>query len=287
MMFADFCRYGAGDSLIFMTGVAGRETQVHWTLEQPPLMAGSLDIKPGTCRNPFNIRNFDFIMSGNPDKGGRMPVAVLGGEGFDVTGIDVSTVRLNGVAPLSRGQSFCDVAGPGEEDGPCNCSVEGPDGYTDLLLKFSNQEVAATRLILSIPEPGEQWTLTMTGEFDDGTKFQMSDCVTFVGEPPKPDKPDRPMLTGGTRLVGASPNPFNPVTTIMFELAAPGEVSVTVYDVSGRMIRSLVDGRLPAGMHEVTWNGLDGSGSAVASGVYFYRLVAGEVVQTRKMVLLR
>jgi hypothetical protein len=290
-MFADFCRYGAGDSLIYMTGVAGRETQVHWTLEQPPeppMLTGALDIKPGTCRNPFNIKNFDFIMSGNPNKGGKMPVAVLGREGFDVTEIVVSTIRLNGVAPLSQGQSFCDIAGPGEEDGPCNCSVEGPDGYTDLMLKFSNREIAATRVILSIPEPGEKWVLTMTGELEDGTAFQMSDCVTFVGKPPKSEKQDRHyLLTGETRLVGASPNPFNPATTIAFELASPGEVSITVYDVSGRMIRSLVDAYLPAGMHEVTWNGQDGSGTAVASGVYFYRLVAGEIMETRKMVLLR
>ncbi len=181
------------------------------------------------------------------------------------------------MAPLCKGQSFCDVAGPGENEGPCQCGEEGPDGYTDLLLKFSNQEIAATRLILSIPQPGEKWTLAMTGEFNDGTEFQMTDCVTFVGEPPKFDKPDRPMLTGETRLMSASPNPFNPATTIAFELAAPGQVSITVYDVSGRMIRSLVDGHLPAGMHEVTWNGRDRSGATVASGVYFYRLMAGEV----------
>jgi len=128
----------------------------------------------------------------------------------------------------------------------------------------------------------------MTGEFDGGTAFQFSDCVTLVGEPPNFDKPDRPyLLTGETRLMGASPNPFNPATTIAFELASPGQVSITVYDVSGRMIRSLVNGHLPAGMHEVTWNGRDRNGATAASGVYFYRLVAGGILETKKMVLLR
>jgi flagellar hook assembly protein FlgD len=70
-------------------------------------------------------------------------------------------------------------------------------------------------------------------------------------------------------------------------LAVPGNASLRVYDVSGRLIRSLVDGRLPAGMHEVMWNGRDENGAMAASGVYFYRLSAGEIVQTRKMVLLR
>ncbi len=265
----------------------GEEVQVHWMLEQPPV-AGALDIKPGTCRNPFNIKNFEFLMSGNPNAGGKMPVAILGTEGFDVTDIDISTIRLNGVTSLEKGQSFCDVAGPGENDGPCHCATEGPDGQTDLLLKFSNQEIAATRIILSIPQPGEVWTLTMTGEFNDGTEFQFSDCVTLVGEPPRFDKPDRPyLLTGETRLMSASPNPFNPATTIAFELASPGQISITVYDVSGRMIRNLVNGHLPAGMHEVTWNGRDRNGATVVSGVYFYRLSAGEILQTKKMVLLR
>ncbi len=286
--YKELCGYTEEDSLVFRTGVDGRETQVHWMLEQPPLEVRALDIKPGTCTNPFNIKLFDFLASGNRKKGGALPVAILGGEGFDVMDIDISTIRLQGVAPLSQGQSFCDVAGPGDEEEGCNCTVEGPDGHTDLLLKFSNQEIAATRIICSIPVPGEKWILTMTGELEDGTAFQASDCVTFVGEPLKIDKPDRPnMLASETRLMTASPNPFNPATTIEFEIAEPGIASLRVYDVSGRMIRNLVDGPLPAGMHEVMWNGRDENGAMVTSGVYFYRLSAGEIVQTRKMVLLR
>ena len=282
------CGYAEEDSLVFRTGVAGRETQVHWLLEEPSLVVQALDIKPGTCKNPFNIKLFNYLSCGNRKRGGVMPVAILGGERFDVMDIDISTIRLNGVAPLCRGQSFCDVAGPGDEDEGCNCTVEGPDGYTDLLLKFSNQEIAATRIILSIPVPGEKWILNMTGEFEDGLAFQSSDCVTFVGEPLKFDKQDRPnLLASETRLLAASPNPFNPATTIEFMLAVPGNASLRVYDVSGRLIRSLVDGRLPAGMHEVMWNGRDENGSMAVSGVYFYRLSAGDIVQTRKMVLLR
>ena len=166
--------------------------------------------------------------------------------------------------------------------------MEGPDGHTDLLLKFSNQKIAATRIILSIPVPGDKWMLSMIGEFEDGPAFQASDCVTFVGEPLKFDKQDRPnLLASETRLLTASPNPFNPATTIEFVLAVPGNASLRVYDVSGRLIRSLVDGRLPAGIHEVMWNGRDENGAMAVSGVYFYRLNAGEIVQTRKMVLLR
>jgi hypothetical protein len=270
------------------TGIDGKETQVHWMLEAPPEGTAVLDIKPGSCRNPFNIKNFEFLGGSNRKKGGVMPVAILGGEGFDVTEINISSVRLNGVPPLRQGQRYNDVAGPGESDGPCSCPEEGSDGCEDLLLKFSNQEIAATRLILSIPVPGEQWTLTITGELDDGTSFQASDCVTFVGPPPGNGKPDRPYaITGGTRLLGASPNPFNPSTTISFELAGPVQATLAVYDVRGRLVNVLLSRQLPAGLHEVTWDGRSRSSSMSASGIYYFRLIAGDFVETRKMVLLR
>ena len=83
------------------------------------------------------------------------------------------------------------------------------------------------------------------------------------------------------------PNPFNPSTTISFSLHDRGTVSLTVYDVSGRFVHMLVDDVMDAGPHEVTWDGRDRVGRTVASGVYFYRLSAGEFIETKKMVLLR
>jgi hypothetical protein len=83
------------------------------------------------------------------------------------------------------------------------------------------------------------------------------------------------------------PNPFNPVTTIRFGLAKPSHVSLRIYDAAGRLVRVLVDERMDADRHEITWNGLDSAGRAVSSGIYFYSLIAGEFKETRKMVLLR
>jgi len=69
------------------------------------------------------------------------------------------------------------------------------------------------------------------------------------------------------------PNPFNPVTTISFRLAVPGAVRLSVYDVSGRLVRTLVDeGEMAAGDHQIVWNGLEQTGRAAAAGVYFYNL---------------
>ena len=83
------------------------------------------------------------------------------------------------------------------------------------------------------------------------------------------------------------PNPFNPVTTIRFDLPWREQVRLVVFDVSGRLVRVLTDGAMEPGRKSVTWNGRDSQRNLVASGVYFYRLVAGDFVQTKKMVLLR
>ena len=84
------------------------------------------------------------------------------------------------------------------------------------------------------------------------------------------------------QLKPAFPNPFNPVTTIRFELPKSTYIHLGVYDMQGREIFRLVDAHLPAGYHDVTWNASD-----VTSGIYLYRLEADDFVQTRKMVLLK
>ena len=71
------------------------------------------------------------------------------------------------------------------------------------------------------------------------------------------------------------------------ELEGPVHVTLTVYNVLGQAVVTLVDGKLPAGNHEIQWRGLDQQGQAVASGVYLYRLQAGAETMTRKMMLLK
>ncbi|HEX5130928.1 MAG TPA: C25 family cysteine peptidase [Candidatus Krumholzibacteria bacterium] len=99
---------------------------------------------------------------------------------------------------------------------------------------------------------------------------------------------------GGPRPLALSlaqnyPNPFNPTTTIDFTLPAGKAIPTTliVYDVRGARVRTLVDGSLPGGQHHARWDGRNSAGSPVGSGVYFYRLAAGNRTETRKMVLLK
>lgn len=84
-----------------------------------------------------------------------------------------------------------------------------------------------------------------------------------------------------------TPNPFNPSTTITFSLPESAPVTLAIYDVNGRMVRTLVSGERAAGLHEVVWNGMDDNGRAVASGVYVYRLTAGEKIATQRLALIR
>lgn len=92
---------------------------------------------------------------------------------------------------------------------------------------------------------------------------------------------------GTTELFANYPNPFNPSTTIRYRVASAGRVHMQVFDAAGRRVRVLVDEEQAAGNHDVQFDGRDEAGSTVASGVYFYRLDAGGVTQTRKMVLLK
>jgi len=89
------------------------------------------------------------------------------------------------------------------------------------------------------------------------------------------------------RLHSAAPNPFNPRTRISFDLQTAGDARLTIHDLSGRALRTLIDGRCGAGRHQATWDGRGDGGVSVASGVYLYRLETEHGVVTRRMLLVK
>ena len=102
----------------------------------------------------------------------------------------------------------------------------------------------------------------------------------------------RPDYTGDetpavTALAGVYPNPFNPVTRVVFSLKKKGHVSMRIYDVSGRLVRVLADEVREAGSYEVVWDGTNDRGRATVSGIYFCRMEAVDYERTMKMVQLR
>jgi hypothetical protein len=86
----------------------------------------------------------------------------------------------------------------------------------------------------------------------------------------------------GTRLNQNYPNPFNPATVISGEWPAEGDVKLVVYDLIGREVATVIEGRFPAGRYQFPFDG-----SKLSSGTYLYRLIAGGIAETRKMQLVR
>ena len=94
--------------------------------------------------------------------------------------------------------------------------------------------------------------------------------------------------TPANQLHSCVPNPFNPQTTISFDLPQATEAALHVFDLSGRLVRTLLSGEVAGqGHHEVVWNGCDDSGKQVSSGVYLYRLNAGDFSEARRVVLIK
>ena len=83
------------------------------------------------------------------------------------------------------------------------------------------------------------------------------------------------------------PNPFNPTTQIKFDLAEDGLVSIKIYDVMGRQLKTLVNSVKTAGYHSIQWDATNDLGEGVSAGMYIYMIQAGDFVSTKKMVLLK
>ena len=113
-------------------------------------------------------------------------------------------------------------------------------------------------------------------DLDGGRVFRIVSATSNV-----PEIQDQPFLAQNI------PNPFNPQTEIAFAVKTAGSrVSLMVFDAAGHLVRTLVDGTLPAGDHMAVWNGTNNTGARVESGVYLYRLDVNGVAVSRKMLLL-
>ena len=83
------------------------------------------------------------------------------------------------------------------------------------------------------------------------------------------------------------PNPFNPVTTLRYDLPEDEMVNITIYDIIGRQVKTLVNGSQTVGYKSIQWNATNTAGQPVSAGIYLYTIEAGEFRQTKKMVLLK
>ena len=126
------------------------------------------------------------------------------------------------------------------------------------------------------------------GDLDVATANRYSDDVTVFLNLSPVGVPDSEGIPTVTRLLPNYPNPFNPRTTLIFDLAKPTQrAHLAIYNLQGSLVRILINESMDAGRHEVVWTGRNERGQSVASGVYMARLEAGDATQMCKLILLR
>jgi len=180
----------------------------------------------------------------------------------EVTSPEGTTVRLHN----RSGGSADDIVGWYDSeltvDGPGSLiDFAGESSLGDWTLHVSDNAGADLGTI-------NQWCVQATGGSPTGVDDESGVPLTYV-------------------LRGVSPNPFNPVTTVSYGSPTESDVRLAVYNVAGRLVRTLVNGDVGPGYHTVVWDGRDENGVEVGSGVYFVRMQATGFEAATKMVLLK
>ncbi len=263
----------------------GRDTTLAVTFEARTLTAGDYNATaPFSSNDPvartapeefvFHVGSIDVTaFELDPDPINRLrdgPWIIATVElprGYDPTKVVLSTVKLLGTVP-------CDERSVRIGDFNRN-------SIPDLRLRFDRAAVLA-----ALPE-GKRVNVPISGEIEDQIWFVGTRTVHVV---PSRDHGKDPAAPGVFALHQNAPNPFNPATTIRFDLPAPGSATVRVYGVDGRLAREWVMGLLPEGEYHILWDGRDSRGRQVPSGVYFCQIrVEGEheYDATRRMMLLK
>ena len=151
--------------------------------------------------------------------------------------------------------------------------IIGNDGYNDCRFHWQNNYIEGEGVTYDLLE--NRWTRN-----NSSFAFCLHRGQVSVDDTPAD-------LPSTYELQQNYPNPFNATTSIQFSLDRTDEVTLTVYDILGRKIKTLYDGSIPAGLHSFIWDGTDQSDNAVASGIYFYRLDSSENTTAKSMILLK
>jgi hypothetical protein len=189
--------------------------------------------------------------------------------GYQPSQINRSTLRLNGTVPMF---------------GTTYRLLSYWPGFTDSVLEVSFDRYSSY-ISLGPVTPGMQYPVKITGKLNNGADFSGETMITVQTSAPK--------LTGEETipesffLIQNYPNPFNPETDIEYALPVDCQVKLTIYNLLGQKVKTLVNEPQTAGYKTVHWNGRDEQGNLVSSGIYFYKLNAGDYTATKKMVMTK
>ncbi len=136
--------------------------------------------------------------------------------------------------------------------------------------------------------PGYGYCIGVTA-FDPYSESRVKNCIQCATplDVTNVDNENTDVLPGDFAINQNFPNPFNPATSIEYTLPSRSHVTISVYNLLGRKISTIVDEVKPLGLHTAVWDGRDDDRSVVASGIYFYQIQAGDFVETKKMLLLK
>jgi hypothetical protein len=124
-------------------------------------------------------------------------------------------------------------------------------------------------------------------ELNSLVEAAVDDFLLSVFNPPPTAIPDGQAAGAASGILSVSPNPFNPKATIVYRLSERQRVSLCIYDLQGRLARTLLDGEVGAGDHRIVFDGANDGGYPMASGIYFLRMESPAVTQVRKITLLK
>lgn len=135
------------------------------------------------------------------------------------------------------------------------------------------------------PEVSEETEYAFSLIVSDGSFFSDPDEVIVTVM--MADASDDQILAGNIRNLKNYPNPFNPETTISFNLQEDSDLSITIYNIKGTAVKEIHNGRVPAGNHNYIWNGIDQENNAAASGIYYYKIQTENSSASGKMILMK
>jgi len=243
--------------------------------------AGAALLKLGPISTPSLPGQMAFLGGSDPNL--LLPMTTATGSDVVAVISGSSPLPVEMPAPSARlaaGEVSLQWTLSGDPGEGCHVYRRGPVGETE---RLTDRPVTAT-------EGGFTYVDRPFG-YADGTVLHYS-YAKVAGGVEGPRSPETEVhLTGmpapGTKLLANVPNPFNPSTEVRFQLQRPGRTRIAVYDMTGRLVRDLVDEDLAAGPHHRVWDGRDRGGRPVPSGAYYLRLETPDATDHRKVMLLK
>ncbi len=266
------------------------------------VLEGILDVRLGAggdlLLDPSAVYHLELDVEGDEvigdASGGRLPIRP-GGGGHERPDLESRIAALEAALGGLRGPSPITGASADRPRSPADRRVAGPSpsvparaaraadaaqlAFWQLGIGFAQGAASGYRLDGDMLLQPTGRFATAAHEVDLGP-WLLARTLALLNAPDEPP-PGRP------RLEPCAPNPFNPSTTVRFGLPAAAVVRLCIYDLAGRLVRTLVDERLPAGWHRADWDGRYETGQGAVSGVYFCRLEVAGVRETRRLTLVR